>query len=75
MVSREYLIVCKVDLRNGLYSDVFFYTDFDDTLQRDLDCTDGCIYMRWYYSTLTATFTILHLHEIATLWKLKAYQL
>ena len=65
----------KFDLRNGLYSDVFFYTDFDDTLQRDLDCTDGCIYMRWDYSTLTATFTILHLHEIATLWKLKAYQL
>merc|ERR1711962_1530249 len=36
----------KYYYRNGLYSDVFFYTDFDDTLQRDLDCTDGCISMR-----------------------------
>merc|ERR1711962_1864572 len=36
----------KYYYRNGSYSDVFFYTDFDDTLQTDFDCTDGCIYMR-----------------------------
>merc|ERR1712172_403783 len=36
----------KYYYRSGSYSDVFFYTDFDDTLPADLDCADGCVYMR-----------------------------
>merc|ERR1712203_173774 len=36
----------KYYYRNGSYSDVFFYTDFDDTLPTDHNCADGCIYMR-----------------------------
>ena len=51
-ISKYYQLLINCIPRSGSYSDVFFYTDFDDTLPTDLDCADGCIYMRWPFETI-----------------------